>query len=82
MVKPTGEKPHECSLCDKSFSKKQHLIRHMLTHTGKKPYKCSQCDKTFRVNRKLKTHMTTHTGMETRLNLLLEHIASQCKKSS
>ena len=34
-----GEKPYQCSQCDKVFSIQIDLKRHMRTHTGKKTKK-------------------------------------------
>ena len=54
----TGEKPYQCSQCDKAFLENSVHKRHMRTHTGEKPYQCSLCDKAFSENDKLKKHMT------------------------
>lgn len=35
----SGEKPHKCDQCDKKYSHKIDLKRHMMLHTGNKPYK-------------------------------------------
>lgn len=35
----TGEKPHHCDQCDKKYSHKIDLKRHMMLHTGNKAYK-------------------------------------------
>ncbi|NXQ02261.1 ZN132 protein, partial [Vidua macroura] len=37
-----GEKPHTCSECGKSFSKRSSLICHWKTHMGERPYECGQ----------------------------------------
>ncbi|NWZ91002.1 ZSC32 protein, partial [Nesospiza acunhae] len=37
-----GEKPHKCSECGKSFSKRCHLTYHYRIHTGEWPYECGQ----------------------------------------
>ena len=46
----TGEKPHECSYCDK--------------HTGEKPYQCSHCKMTFVQSGHLTYQVKTHTGRD------------------
>lgn len=42
MTIHTGEKPHQCPYCDKSFRKSDVLVKHKRTHTGEKPF--GPCD--------------------------------------
>jgi uncharacterized Zn-finger protein len=57
----TGEKPYQCSVCDKRLSVEKSVKLHMRTHTGEKLYKCDVCDVGFSAKDKLKRHVRTHT---------------------
>lgn len=58
----SGEKPHQCSICWRSFSLKDYLIKHMVTHTGVRAYQCSICNKRFTQKSSLNVHMRLHRG--------------------
>ncbi|XP_055371564.1 uncharacterized protein LOC129605684 [Condylostylus longicornis] len=53
---------HICIKCDKDFSTKTNLMRHMQTHDGIKPFQCNICGNGFTQNGSLKSHMLIHTG--------------------
>lgn len=54
---------HICVKCNKDFSSKTNLIRHMQTHDGVKPFQCNVCGNSFTQNGSLKQHMHIHTGV-------------------
>ena len=58
----SGEKPFECSHCEKTFSHKDNLDVHMQIHSNDKPFECIQCGKTFSSKSKLNRHMMMHSG--------------------
>src|SRR5690242_3880841 len=48
--------------CSKSFTRKDHLKRHKLTHLGEKAFHCSypNCTTSFYTKYHLKRHLITH----------------------
>ena len=49
-------KPYQCKDCDKYFSRKHHLKRHIVIHTGKKPFPCPRCTKHFNTKSNMQRH--------------------------
>ena len=70
----TMGKQFQCVQCNKSFTKKQYLKKHMIIHTGERPYKCNRCSKDFVEKGKLVRHQKVHTGEKS-------HQCSHCRKS-
>ncbi|XP_057688139.1 zinc finger protein 287-like [Corythoichthys intestinalis] len=62
MTSCAGDKQWKCSQCDKIFTNKSSLKRHVSTHTGEKPFACSVCRRCFTQKGHLRTHMRVHTG--------------------
>ena len=57
MTSHTGVKPHVCSHCGDSFSRRNYLRTHLRTHTGERPYSCEVCDYTCTQKSNLTKHM-------------------------
>ncbi|KAI5194028.1 hypothetical protein E4T39_08818 [Aureobasidium subglaciale] len=50
----------QCTVCQRAFSRIDHLSRHVRTHTLEKPYNCEFCDKKFARVDLLKRHACRH----------------------
>ncbi|XP_046407550.1 zinc finger protein 271-like [Ischnura elegans] len=70
----TERKPYSCSECEKSFSQKSNLVRHIRAHTSDKRYSCHQCEKSFSRKGNLVRHIRTHAADE-------RYSCHQCEKS-
>ncbi|KAI0196976.1 hypothetical protein F4808DRAFT_297710 [Astrocystis sublimbata] len=49
-----------CAYCGKSFTRKEHLERHLPTHTHVKPYRCEHCFLGFSRKDLLSRHLNTY----------------------
>ncbi|KAL4802766.1 hypothetical protein BDV18DRAFT_146536 [Aspergillus unguis] len=56
-----GAKPLLCRVCNKGFSKAEHLRRHERCHTGSKPFVCKECRRPFARQDALTRHEKLHT---------------------
>lgn len=62
VAEPSGDRPHHCLECGKTFRLISSLKKHIRIHTGEKPYPCGVCGRRFRESGALKTHLRIHTG--------------------
>ena len=57
-------RPHQCPLpnCGRSFSRKEHLTRHLRCHSGERPFECTLpgCHRKFSRSDNLRQHVRAH----------------------
>ena len=58
-------RPYLCTVCDKRFTRKDHLQCHKEIHATGNLYSCSQCEKCFATQHYLKKHMNVHSSKYT-----------------
>lgn len=56
----TGEKPFQCVVCLKRFSRSTLLYRHEKIHVDEPKFLCGHCDKSFLSNDELERHSAIH----------------------
>ncbi|XP_069098886.1 zinc finger protein 271-like isoform X2 [Pleurodeles waltl] len=61
-IKQDGKKAYECARCERSFSLKAHLAKHLRRHEEDRPYQCTACEKQFRLKGSLMVHFRRHHG--------------------
>ncbi|XP_054892758.1 hypermethylated in cancer 2 protein-like [Poeciliopsis prolifica] len=55
-----SHQPFQCSLCDRSFSQRGSLNRHVRSHLGVRPFPCPCCPMTFSRQYRVTEHMRVH----------------------
>lgn len=53
---------HQCTICFKSYKRREHLYRHTNSHTAERPYRCPACNCAFQRADVLKRHWRTCDG--------------------
>ncbi|KAJ8929736.1 hypothetical protein NQ314_017551 [Rhamnusium bicolor] len=59
-MKHEGLKVHKCKVCNKEFSRANHLKRHVTSHSSVKPFRCTVCTKSFNRRDHLNQHQKLH----------------------
>lgn len=49
-------KIHKCQYCNKSFSRRAHMVEHQRSHTGNYKYRCPTCSKGFTRHKYMREH--------------------------
>ncbi|KAH8807379.1 hypothetical protein F5884DRAFT_674767 [Xylogone sp. PMI_703] len=66
----------KCNICDRRFSKTEHLKRHERAHTKERPYKCITCNKSFSRSDVLYRHSKGHAAKKHPTEIILNGLKS------
>ncbi|XP_029994246.1 telomere zinc finger-associated protein isoform X2 [Sphaeramia orbicularis] len=69
------QQTYTCQTCSATFTGKEELRVHMISHTGDMPHKCSSCSEQFIYKKNLTLHMMKIHGFPK------PHACSQCPKT-
>lgn len=76
--------PYQCTICNQSYGRPDHLIRHVRSHTKRRPYICPSCSRKFFRLDILKRHQSMHFNSDRQLNNVLgsqgERVQQACKR--
>uniref|UniRef100_I3MK11 Zinc finger protein PLAGL1 n=2 Tax=Ictidomys tridecemlineatus TaxID=43179 RepID=I3MK11_ICTTR len=63
MATHSSQKSHQCTHCEKTFNRKDHLKNHLQTHDpNKMAYVCEECGKKYHTMLGYKRHMALHSA--------------------
>uniref|UniRef100_A0A8C5YMD7 Zinc finger protein PLAGL1 n=5 Tax=Euarchontoglires TaxID=314146 RepID=A0A8C5YMD7_MARMA len=63
MATHSPQKSHQCTHCEKTFNRKDHLKNHLQTHDpNKMAYVCEECGKKYHTMLGYKRHMALHSA--------------------
>ena len=71
---------HVCKKCNKEFSSKSNLARHVDLHLGRFKFYCDQCKKGFSDSRDYKNHMNKHAGVMYRCTMCTKTFYNQTSR--
>ena len=78
-----GERPHECTVCGKSFGQSGHLTCHMQAVHGQRSHVRTMCDKTWTMKQHVKGHIKfVHEGETSRMWSLWENLRAETTPNS
>ncbi|XP_067015735.2 zinc finger protein 311 [Anabrus simplex] len=63
IIVHSAKRDYQCSLCNKSFKMREHLVNHkQLVHGGERNCLCPTCGKGFKTNFVLRRHLVSHSS--------------------